>query len=81
MPRVFMHGVIVGEPDPVVPTADWLRSELDFAKKAFARAERDKCWADTGALGSRINTLHEVQAQLEREEVSRGSTPDGVPQS
>jgi hypothetical protein len=56
---------------------EWITSELEFAKKSFARAERDKCWADTSALGSRIGTLHEVQEQLTKE-VSCGSTPDDV---
>lgn len=52
---------------------EWLRSEIDFAKTAFARAERDKCWGDTAALGSRIGTLREVLHRLEREEADRGT--------
>lgn len=67
MARTFFHGEIVGEPDPVLPTIDWVRSELDFAKRQFTSAEKSRCWGDTAALSTRVSTLTEVLHHLERE--------------
>jgi hypothetical protein len=67
MARIFFRGQIVGEPDPVTPTIDWVRSELDFAKGQFTRAEKSRCLPDRTALSSRISALREVLYRMERE--------------
>jgi hypothetical protein len=58
MARVFFHGDIIGEPDPVIPTIDWVRSELDYAKTRDVNPY----------IVARITTLSEVLYRLEREQ-------------
>lgn len=55
MPRTYLRGEIVGEPDPPVPFAEWLRREIERAEKLDDTVKSCRC-----CVHQRRGTLREV---------------------
>lgn len=68
MPRTYLRGEIVGEPDPIVPFDEWLRREIERAEKLDDTSDCRCC------VHQRRGTLREVALAWE---ASNGKPPSG----